>query len=63
YALSALETAYAMFLKQDHAAMLAQAREALYLSRSPRVIKQISRLLLRAGRTGAQRLIRKEGGA
>lgn len=63
YALSALETAYAMFLKQDHAAMLAQAREALYLSRSPRVIKQISRLLLRAGRAGAQRLIRKEGGA
>ena len=63
YALSALDTAFAMFLKRDHSAMLAQAREALYLSRSPRVLKQISRLLLRAGRIGAQRWIKREGDA
>ncbi|HSL28261.1 MAG TPA: glycosyltransferase [Anaerolineales bacterium] len=63
YAFSALETAYAMFLKRDRSAMLAQAREALHLSRSPRVLKQIGRLLLRAGRVGAQRSIRKEGDA
>lgn len=49
YALSALDTAYSMFLRRDFSAMLAQGREAIYLSRSWKVIQQISRHLLRAG--------------
>ena len=36
YALSALDTAYSMFLKEDLPAMLAQGREAIYLSYSPK---------------------------
>jgi hypothetical protein len=57
YAFSALDKAYSMFLQRDSSAMLAQGREAIYLSRSPRVLKQIGRLILRAGRVGLQRMI------
>ena len=63
YAFSALETAYSMFLKGDFLAMLAQGREAIYLSYSPRVVKRIGSLLLRAGRAGLKKLIRGEGRA
>jgi glycosyltransferase involved in cell wall biosynthesis len=63
YAFSALDTAYSMFLKGDFTAMLAQGREAIYLSRSPRVVQRIGLVLLRAGRVGLQNLIRGEGRA
>jgi glycosyltransferase involved in cell wall biosynthesis len=61
YALSALDTAYSMFLKRDFSAMLAQAREALYLSHSPKVLHQMSRFFLRAGVVEVRRLIAGEG--
>lgn len=61
YAFSALDTAYSMFLKRDISAMIAQVREALYLSRSRKVIRQISRFLLRAGIVWARRTIGGEG--
>ena len=63
YAFSALDTAYSMFLKSDFSAMLAQGREAIYLSRSPKVLRQLGSLLLRAGRISLQRMIRGEGRA
>jgi glycosyltransferase involved in cell wall biosynthesis len=58
YALSALDTAYAMFLKGELPAMLAQGREAIYLSRSTRVMQRIGGLLLHAGRLGLLRMIK-----
>ena len=61
YAFSALDMAYSMFLKRDHSAMLAQGREAIYLSRSPRVLRRIGSLLLQAGRVGLQRAVKGEG--
>ena len=61
YALSALETSYAMFLKRDPSAMLAQLREAVLLSRSPKVLERIGKLFLRAGRAGVRRVIKREG--
>lgn len=45
YALSALDTAYAMLIQRDMAAMMAQAREALKCSRSIKVIRRMIRLL------------------
>jgi glycosyltransferase involved in cell wall biosynthesis len=63
YALSALDTAYSMFLKRDHSAMLAQIREAIYLSHSPKVIQRMGHFLLHAGRVALQRMIREEGRA
>ena len=63
YAFTALDTAYSMFLKGDLPAMLAQGREAIYLSHSPKVIQRIGRLLLRAGKVSLQRKIRGEGRA
>jgi glycosyltransferase involved in cell wall biosynthesis len=61
YAFSALDRAYSMFLRGDHSAMLAQGREAIYLSRSPRVLRQIGRLILQAGRVRLQRMINGGG--
>jgi hypothetical protein len=61
YALSALDTAYSLFLKRDLPAMLAQAREAVYLSRSPRVMRQMGSYVLRAAQVQARRMIRKAG--
>jgi glycosyltransferase involved in cell wall biosynthesis len=61
YALSALDTAYAMFLKGDLPAMLAQGRGAIQLSRSPRVMQRMGGFLLRAGRVGLQKMIKGEG--
>jgi hypothetical protein len=63
YALSALDMAYALFLKEDLTAMTAQAREAVSLSSSPRVMQRIGGYLLRAGRAGLQKMIRGEGRA
>jgi glycosyltransferase involved in cell wall biosynthesis len=63
YALSALDMAYSLFLKRDLTAMAAQAREAISLSSSPRVMQRIGGFLLRAGRVSFQKLIRGEGGA
>ena len=63
YAFSALDTAYSMFLKGDFTSMLAQGREAIYLSRSPRVMQRIGLLLLRAGGVSLQKMIRGEGHA
>jgi glycosyltransferase involved in cell wall biosynthesis len=60
YAFSALNMAYSLFLKGDLPAVLAQGREAVYLSCSSRVLQQMGRLLLRAGRAGLERLIRGE---
>ena len=60
YALSALDTAYSMFLKGDFPAMLAQGREAIHLSRSPRVMQRMGGFLLRAGRAGLQKMIKGE---
>jgi glycosyltransferase involved in cell wall biosynthesis len=61
YAISALDRAYSLFLKGDLSAMLAQGREAIYLSRSPRVLRQIGRLIFQAGRVSLQRMIKGEG--
>ena len=63
YAFSALDTAYSMFLKGDFPAVLAQGREAIYLSRSPRVMQRIGRMLLRAARVGFRRMTGREGRA
>ena len=63
YAFSALDTAYSMFLKRDLPAMIAQGREAIYLSRSPKVMQRIARMVLRAGRTSLERMIKGEGRA
>jgi glycosyltransferase involved in cell wall biosynthesis len=63
YALSALDTAYSMFLKRDLSAMLVQIREAIYLSHSPKVIRRMGHFLARAGRVGLQRMIKGEGRA
>jgi glycosyltransferase involved in cell wall biosynthesis len=63
YALSALDMAYSMFLRSDLSAMLAQGREAIYLSRSPRVLRRIGSLILQAVRVGLQRMIKGEGRA
>lgn len=60
YAFSALDTAYSMFLRRDLSAMLAQIREAVYLSRSWKVMAQISRLLLRAGAVWMRRMIGRD---
>ena len=61
YAISALDRAYSMFLESDYSAMLAQGREAIYLSRSPRVLRQIGSLILQAGRVGFQRVVKGAG--
>jgi len=63
YAFSALDKAYSLFLERDRFGMLAQGREAIYLSRSPRVLRQIGSLILQAGRVGLQRILRGEGHA
>jgi glycosyltransferase involved in cell wall biosynthesis len=63
YALSALDTADSMLLKRDTSAMFAQIREAIYLSRSPKVIRRIGGFLLRAAGAGVQRMIKREGSA
>lgn len=63
YALAALDTAYSLFLKRDISAMIVQAREAIYLNRSWKVIQQISRLLLRAGRFWVSQAIGAKGRA
>ena len=63
YALSALDMAYSLFLKGDLTATAAQAREAISLSSSPKVMQRIGGFLLRAGRVGFQKLIRGEGRA
>lgn len=47
YALAALRTAEQMAQQQDMAAVFVQVREALKLSRSPRVIRKILKLLAR----------------
>jgi glycosyltransferase involved in cell wall biosynthesis len=60
YAFSALDMAYSLLLKGDLPAMLAQGREAVYLSRSSRIMQRIGHLLLRAGRVGFQKMIRRE---
>ncbi|MCQ3937019.1 MAG: family 2 glycosyl transferase [Chloroflexi bacterium] len=60
YALSALDAAYSMFLRRDRSAMLAQMREAVFLSRSWKVIARISRLLLRAGADWTRRMIGRD---
>ena len=60
YACTALDTAYSMFLKRDLVAMLAQGREAIYLSRSPKVMRQMGNFLLRAIRIGLRRMLRGE---
>ena len=60
YAFSALDMAYSLVLKGDLPAVLAQAREAVYLSCSSRVLRKMGLFLLRAGRVGLQRLIRGE---
>jgi glycosyltransferase involved in cell wall biosynthesis len=59
YARSALDMAYSLYLKGDLPATLVQAREALYLSHSAKVIRQIGRFLVRAGRVRLQRMIRR----
>ena len=59
YARSALDMAYSLYLKGDLPATLVQAREALYLSHSAKVIRQIGRFLVRAGRVRLQRIIRR----
>jgi hypothetical protein len=48
YAISALDTAYAMFTKRDSAAMRAQLREALRLSWSLKIVRHLVRLSVRA---------------
>ena len=63
YALSALDTAYSMARRGDLQAMLAQGREAFYLSRSPKVIQKMGRVLFESGKLGIQRVIRGEGRA
>jgi hypothetical protein len=60
YALSALDTAYSMFSRRDFSAMLAQGREAIYLSRSWKVIQQISHHLLRAGMSWLRQTVGNE---
>ena len=57
YALSALDMARSLYLKGDLPAMLAQGREAFYLSHSAKVVRQMGRFLLQAGRVGLQRMI------
>jgi glycosyltransferase involved in cell wall biosynthesis len=63
YAISALNMAYSLFLKGEFTAMGIQVREAIRLSYSPRVIQQIGHLLLRAGSSGLQKMIRGERNA
>ena len=63
YALSALDTAYSLWIKGDVPAMLAQGREAISLSRSPRVIQKMGRVLLEFGKHRIKRFIRREGRA
>jgi len=57
-ALDALDCARRMLSKQDSAAAMAQIRGALKCSHSPRVIKQIVRLLTRAGAHRTRRMVR-----
>jgi hypothetical protein len=59
YALVALDTAYSLFLRRDLEAAAAQAREAIHLSRSWRVIRRMGGYLLRAGRVGLGRRLRR----
>ena len=63
YALSALDTAYSMARRGDLKAMLAQGREAFYLSRSPKVIQKMGRVFFESGKLEIQRVIRGEGRA
>lgn len=60
YAFSALDMAHSLLMKRDLPAMLAQAREALLLSRSWKVLRRTGRLLVQAGRVGVHRAIRGE---
>ena len=60
YALSALDTAYAMLTKQDFSAVAAQIREALRLSHSSKVIQRTGGFFLRVGRMKIQKMIKKE---
>ena len=52
YALAALRAAEQMLAKQDKEAMAAQLREALRLSRSPKVVRRTMRLLVNGGGSG-----------
>ena len=58
YAFSAMDMAFSLCLKGDLPAMLAQGREAFYLSHSAKVVRQMGRFLLQAGKVGLQRMIR-----
>jgi glycosyltransferase involved in cell wall biosynthesis len=60
YALSALDTAYSMFLKRDGSATFAQIHAALSLSRSPKVIQRIGGFFLRASGVEIKRTFHKE---
>jgi glycosyltransferase involved in cell wall biosynthesis len=55
YAISALDMAYAMFQRRDAVATLAQLREALLLSCSRRVLRHLTRLVVRAGKARSRR--------
>ena len=63
YALSALETAYAMAMNRDVSAIFSQIREALRLSPSLKVIRKTVGFLLRSGSTEIRRMIQREGSA
>ena len=60
YALSALDTAYSMFLRRDVSATFAQIHAALSLSRSPKVIQRIGGFFLRASGVEIKRTFHKE---
>jgi hypothetical protein len=53
YALAALRTAEDLLGKRDRSAALAQVREALRLSRSPRVVRRLLRVIARPFRPTA----------
>lgn len=63
YAFSALDMAHSLLKKGDWPAMLAQAREALLLSHSWRVLRRMGGLLLQAGKLSLSRAIQGEGWA
>jgi len=59
YAISALDTAYAMFTKHDSVAVRAQLREALRLSRSLHVVRHLIQLALQAAGWKSKQALRR----